>query len=733
MNDGVIVKQRPMQTSQRRDKPDAQSKNSAPIKSVASGKTDATSGAFYESDLLSKEYYLNKNRYQRIKTTSETDVIGGQYIIDFKNELRNLSKETAKAYSVKDRKGKPIQSYYAMILDRRLPARIKAMNRLMGQKIDGFCNLLAFELMPVSILKGRAFVLLIERPSGIPISQYMRKYGSMREDRIEKSLVTQIYSILLNFSRFEVVHGSLNADTVYIEDDGKVCLGECFSQPSGYTQNILFETISRSLAEPLGKGEGGESVDFYALGALVGYLIAGSKNPFDGISHNVALMLKCTKGSYAMLTEGHQISPRLEDLLRGLLSGKEKEQWGREQLYQWIQSRRFNLLPPSGFVETSRAIVFSGRKLYNRRAVACAMAMDWQEARTFVASDELVKWVERSIGDGELADEMELAKIRADSDVYDSDSFDRYDALVGMYILMLDPAGPLRFKGFSTHAAALGDVLMRILNENDEDCASLMEEVFEHKFIEMWTDLLNDENESLPTTAIFSLEKAQKLMKKKETGFGLLRCVHELSPTLPCQSPELIDNMIFTKEEFLVYMEYDSTRQTTHLDEQMFAFLMNRLELSRKIRIAKVSRFPEFVNQPDIQSLALLSHAQRSANVPKLYALSERFKVNLSRIADSFKSATIRGRVKKELEQEAQYGSLMRLLSCIVKPEALMADSLGYKRAVNTYRRTALQMLKLANVRALNNMAYRRGLQFATMISFVVMVCEFVFLLLKVL
>jgi len=111
--------------------------------------------------------------------------------------------------------------------------------------------------------------------------------------------------------------------------------------------------------------------------------------------------------------------------------------------------------------------------------------------------------------------------------------------------------------------------------------------------------------------------------------------------------------------------------------------------------------------------------------------LAVKISEGLRAVIEEFHSKTIREELNTGLDKVIKKGILSSLLRVISDPKMLVRDRLGFKKAVNSHRNNAMQIIRLSNSRAINNVGYRYGLQLSVMISFFVATVAVITLMLK--
>jgi hypothetical protein len=696
----------------------------------------STSDSVQSGNSGAAEYYLDKNRYHRIFCAETKDEVDGKYIIDIAKPLKQFDSGMAKAYGVTNKMSRESDKLFALVLDKRYPVRIAEINKLLDQKYEGMINVIAAQITPLSLGKGRFFTVILEKPKGITLAEYIAKNGAVSEDAIIKKIVPYIGYIIGDLAKKEIVHGRIHLGNVFIEDSGKITVGECISEICGYSQPIAYENASRASANHFGKGMGVVgATDFFALGVLVSIMLRG-KSPFEGLNENEILELKLTETTYKQMTDGMELSPHILDLLRGVINDNIKEIWSWALVDEWIKGRRFNLLPQAKASDSGRAISFNNKKYLKKKCLAHDLYLHWEEGKKFIRDDSiLVKWIERSVGDTELAEKLDILSHRTGGGEQGG-TFDKDDELLAQYILLLDPEGPLRLRNFSALVDGVGAMLADAYANNKQQVLDAIANIINNSLIsyieiEKSNDLNKPNTKDYFSDALFTIQNCREVLRKKGIGFGFERCLYELNATISCQSPVVFDYVIFSLPDLLKNLNTNNNLAGKAIDRQMSAFLSMRMDLSAQIRIPSLSRFPDFAANQNIQTLALLSMAQQSSSVGPLPVLSDKMVASLKNVVEDFHSKFVRIELIEALSKVAQKGSLANVLRVITDPQYLVRDRLGFRRAVTRYRNNSIQILKLSNRNAVNNMGYRYGLQLAVLFSFFITTIVVLVLMMK--
>lgn len=664
-------------------------------------------------------YFLNKNRNFHVKVSQKPDILENRYQIHLKQPLPEFDSHFASAFAVTDKKDALQKNIYALIHKRNIPMRLAEANLLQKNRIEGFQNVLAIGIVPLTTDDGRSFVSIIEKPKGIRLNQYLEESGAITEEEIATRFVPSINHVLDSLTHLGITHGTINLTNIFVTPDTReVSVGECVSEPCGYSQTVIYETLERACTQPIGKGNGDSHVDVHALGVLTTILLTG-QNVTENLSDEELTHLKLVKGTYHLLTSNLKISPHMLDLLRGSMNDKRKEIWNNEQIIEWAKGRRFNLLPQASRVEATRPIVFNGREYLNRRILAHDLYVYWDEGKEFVMKDLLKKWIERSIQDADLAERIEnLVSMGILEKVKDNLSFDARDLVLVQTILLLDPEGPLRLKDFSINLDGLSMVVAHAFANVNKHALESVVEILTNNLINTWSEIAPNIKQKKYQEILFAIQKCNDMIRKKSFGFGMERCLYELNPCLPCQSPKIIDKNVLSTPEFLDVISDVELEEGRLLDSHMAAFLANRIELPNYVKIKSLSKFPDLASNIHIQTLAMLALTQERANIKSLPELCQKLQQCTDQVVETFHNKNIRKNLDKKISKDVASGDLMKMLKTMVDPKFVIKDRGGFNKAAKRYKVLAFQIAKLSNKKAIVNIGYRYGLQLSVVVSF---------------
>lgn len=670
------------------------------------------------------EYSLNKQRLNRIRVASTPDLMENYYKILFNEPIAEYSSKFADAYAVGNIENARMEELYALVLKKEYPVRVIDINQLTMKMHPNFCCILSSQLVEISSKQESFFCMIIQKPRGISLREYVKNKGPFSEKLLIDSVLPAINNVLDFLYRFQVSHGCINPDNIYITENKEICVRECVSEPSGYSQIPSYEKIDRIiLNDPVTKGSGGPNSDLFAFGMLTVYLHTG-EDYFSGMSIEDIIRIKFEKTSYGFIIDKYKFSQHLIDLLRGTLIEEKNNSWSVEQNNIWFGGKVLNLLAPSPIKESTRGIVFLDRRFSSRKELAYYMWKNWDDAKEFIRSKTLLSWMEHNVKEPALAERMESVFKRSGAEDVGVKGFDRDDILLIEYLMILDPNGPLRIKKYAFNIDGIASFFASeyFKNEQDrKDASNVLRLILRQNLIQTWNDLCYVLAEGKGHSAIQNLLKCREIYYKQDKGFGMIRCLYELNSGLCCQSNIIKKNNCLTIYHFLQAIENTKGLDPNEIiDEHMWSFLASKLELTVNVKLSKLQKYPELMSNKSIQVLSILSLAQEASDYIPLPRLSGLFMEGLQTVVNLYHGRNIRNELKGLLNGMTSNGNLSRLLKTITDTKFILRDKIGFKRAVKRYQLNKLNMLRLSNSQAVYKVGYRYGLQLSVILSFLV-------------
>lgn len=660
--------------------------------------------------------------------TVKKDRIGDYYTVDLQVPLDDLSNDFVDAFAVHDERHPDDDSLYAVLFKPWVPVRMQLAEDLEQQSFPHVMCPCTTSRVVLST-GGERYGIVFSRSPVKSLDSLLSEELEFSESFIISHVITPLAKVLRFFENSGFVHGMINAYTIGLDDNDRLVVSECLSSPCGFYQPIAYEVVERGITLPIGKGEGTTADDFYALGVVVVYLLS-RVSPSSLMDDDDIIEAKLSKGSFHVLCDTLELSPEMSDLLLGLLSDDVYERWGSAKLDSWLKGKHYNMVPPGLPVESTRTLLFEDKNYYNRKTLAQGMYMDWPGARRFLREDALPKWVEGSLQDSVLAGNLRSVEQLTHTEAKADRVIPSHDELVLRSILLLDPSGPLRFNGtFSVRLSGLGTMLAYAYATGNKNYLRVIEAIIESDLLSTW--YATGDDTLLSAHLLWAYDNIHEHINKDYFGFGLERCLYDLNPTLPCQSPVLEGHYVLTLEDLYVALERVAGRQSVDkplFDKHIMGFLASRLELTNEIRIKGLKRFPHMAVHPCIQSLALFVLGLKRASIRMLPQMTKAYSAQLSEVMEVLRSVSIREEIRTEYKRLIQDGSLGLLLKATSNPDYLIKDKMGYKRAIKEYRMLVYRKMAANNRTHVSNTGFRYGLQITVLISYLLLAVEVLYL-----
>lgn len=652
--------------------------------------------------------YLPENE----RNEGEKDVLAGRWQILTDQPLPSLSSSYAKAYGARDGSAAGA-SPYALVFENGAPIRQKNIDALKGFRHPALVSLLGEGAARIGPAAESRYVVILEKPSGEPLAELLaRKYGPLSEGTIIQQFLRPLAEVLSAFAKLRISHNRINPSNIYIAGDN-VVLGECISEPSGFSQDYLFEPVDRALTLPQGKADYAPGADCYALAMLTLYLALGFV-PFAQESKEMLMRNILENGAYQTLVMPWDIPSGLQDFLRGALSDSRRDRWDTGALESWLSGRRFNIVVPPSAYETSRGFECAGEYHFNRKSLAHGMWRHWKEAGSLLTDSRIARWLKMHVHKQDTADAVTRL-----IQTYAPSTPQQEEEALARIIMLLDPQGPLRFRHVCVAVEGMGTLLAHaFIAERPEDLRALIH-ILEADLPGFWLEQQKPSPEyALLTT---KLQKVRNHARMKGLGFGLERCLYDLNPGLACLSQMLEGRHVTTLAELLAALDILSVQKAAGeevLDRHIAAFIASRLELDREIHISELQALPTLKSDPTLIALRLFARAQSRSGVTSLKGLTHWLGMRLLPLLGSMHNRTRQRKLQADLRAAASKGSLEAIASLILTPVVFEADRRDFRKAAVDYAQRDKRIAVLKGTVGIAPQADTKGYSVAQSIAY---------------
>lgn len=612
---------------------------------------------------------------------------------------------------------------FAIIADPRYTPRVNLIHKYQEVANPNIARLVSAGVADMPDNRPNSYALIYEANLG------KRLYNSnenialgWKPEKVLEKIAIPIITALRDLQTRDIVHGNIRATNLY--DGNKknyetIILGDCLSLPASMAQPVVYESIERSMADPIGRGEGTIEDDLYALGVLIAMHIR-SYDPLRGKSDNEIISAKVLNGSYSSLIGNNdRLGGGMLELLRGLLMDDKRQRWTLDEVMSWMDGRRLSPKQPLKRKKASRALMLDGISYYYASTLAHNMVSKPQEAVNHIESGELSHWAERSLIDEEMhqriRDAIETASEGGTGAGY-------WDRLLPRVSIALDPDAPIRYKGMSFLPQGLGNAMAEAFVQKKG--LSNFADLFNNGILYFWITVSANLNEDI-SSFLNQVDKCRSYLKQRAIHYGIERCLYTVNPHVHCLSPLVEDYYVRTPEEYLVALENIATRYkdgdypSRIIDQHAACFLIareNRMVEPFTYDLASEENFRHILG-----TLQVLATIQRITNTEKLPNLCQWICSLLDPVIDRFHGKSTRQEIRKNIASKRSGGDLYTILSIIENPDTVRDDQFGFRNALREYRNLESEVhqldLKIKNPRF---NAERSGREWAATIAGIV-------------
>lgn len=626
------------------------------------------------------------------------------------NMLRDFSTDFADAFEVVDKSSTTTETlYYALAFKSAIPIRINEIINL--KKCAPPKMIYPIEYGITEIDEVERFVAILPRLEMKSLRSVISENIRFDWNYISQNFLPPLLKAIQTLHQANVVHGSINPDTIFLDPAGEIILGECISAPSGYYQNAFFETLDRAQCNPIGKGNGVITDDYYSLGMTIYYTI--SARDFTQLESNEIIREKLYQGTFHFLNAAFLLSGNIADLLRGLSSDQQATRWGYADVENIVQGRRYNTSNLVDISYLSRAVIFNGKEHYSRKSLAFDLYQNWDAAKEFIKTEKIKKWLEISTAEEKYLEAFSTILVSISSIKSNTQKIVSIeDERLIKTIIALDPEGPIRFKNTAFSKNGLGIYLAYSLAFNQNDVTQILATlVFINVFyvFEIIATLFNNHELS---SGVLAINKCSDHLRKADFGFGIERCLYELNPFYTCQSGLVNNKFIISLRDLLQELEAQKFNFEDLVSKKTIAaFIAAKIMLPSEVRNPELSKFPLVQRSRAYQILGILSLAQKQSKVSSLNNLCETLYKSVVDVLDvTMRSSSIKHRFFDKISLAAKSGNIIELQKVALSQKFINDDSDGYSNAVRRGAEIAREIFECTNSSVNTGKIYRTSL-----------------------
>ncbi|GGF75463.1 hypothetical protein GCM10011332_31790 [Terasakiella brassicae] len=589
--------------------------------------------------------------------------------------IPELSTPSARAYVAEDKRNSE-RKLFALICPPFLGVRTGVLEILKGANIRGAMGLVEWGIVSWPLFNQRTIAVIYERPNGGRLLDHL---GKINQHEMVRKIIEPLCHGLMELSSRGVSHRQIRPSNLFFMDGSmeRLVLGDCATVPAGYDQPILFETLERGAAPPAGRGAGDVSDDMYALGVSIMFALAGG-NPVPHLrTDDEILYAKMIEGSYTTLVAQEPIPANMVECLRGLLSDDEHERWSLEQLDLWINGRRLTPIQKKSAPKAKRYIDYAGREHFNTRTLSLAVSRMPSQVDRLVKDNLLETWLKRDLENSDLSAAASNAIHMAQNQAGDK------DLIAARISIVLDPSLPVRYKDCWFMPDGFGTTLAHSILQKGN--ANTPVEVISRGLPRAWFDAQDTYN-PVYVALEKNFDQLLDFVQERKIGYGIERCLYETNPTLPCQSPLIVEEYVTTIKELMPALERVSAKidkKRKPIDRHIVAFIAARLNQNIDPHVKAVGDDREEI--ATLGMLSLLALVQWRTKSGAVLGFTSWVGAHMGPAIKAYHSKSIREELEKEVPKLIRKGNLADLFNLLDNAEQRAQDHMDFKDACKEF------------------------------------------------
>lgn len=609
-----------------------------------------------------------------------------QFFIHTEKRLPHLDQGPVKAYAASGLSDVSQVTHFALVCEPHLTPRSRTARAYAGMVSPNLIKLVASGAIYWPPARGELYVFVYENLIGQPMTPEGQFHGlGWKAELVETAVIKPLVFTLMDLRDADIIHGNIRPSNMFpVGPTGgidRTILGECLSAPPSYNQPVLFETIERAMANPIGRGVPHLDNDMYALGASLA-VIMRQRDPMEGLSDEDIIRFKIDQGSYAALAGKDRFSGDIVELLRGLLNDDREQRWTLENIMSWMDGQRLTPKQAVKKIKAARPIHFLDERYFRPALLAMDLGKNQSEAAQLVESGNMEQWVSRSLEDPGVQKRLESA-IETTSEQGRGPGF--WDRLLCRVSIALDPEAPIRYKELALNPEGIGTALTEALITKKN--IQLYIDLINHQTVMFW--LTSQTEAKVDVGSIVSrFDSCQAFLRQQNVAYGIERCLYFLNPEANCLSEKLKGYYVRDPEDMMQAFEKISrspNRPELFFDRHVISFLsvkdrqnidsylmeLNAEELHRRIL-------------GNVKTLATIQHRSRLDKFPGICKWISQI---LDPVYERFHDRELRKTLKAKIGQLVEGGDITKIAALIDNAEAGKKDTELYNQARQEYFR----------------------------------------------
>ena len=625
-------------------------------------------------------------------------ILNGRYKIIVSAPLKAFDTPTARAFRVEDldRGGvgiTSVSSLFARVNETSLPSRGWELEVLLDLRNPHLVRLIDIGTSEFGGPGEAALTAVLEYPQGGRLIA-PEGAGPMPLREVKRRVVAPLCNVLGALHERNIIHRAIYPGNLFVGEKpgADVILGECVSSLAGQNLPLAFQPLERASAAPLGCGLGDSAADVFSLGVTLAALLAGRMPGADREPEDL-LMARFAQGSLEALCGAARFPREIQRFLAGMLADDPAHRWTLANVRDWLAGRHVTIAEDRRVDKPKRVFSFAGTDYQNPVAIAEAFNRNLGEAVSVIQSGRLEKWM-ASDRDRLVAAEtiIDLRERNASGSQKLSS-----DALVSRVCMMLDPKGPIRFKGMAVSIDAFGPLLAYAFIEGRQDIADNITAILDQGLPAAWIASVNDRRKEMAGATSYFI-RLRQYIKNPKLSYGLERCLYDMNQSLRCLHPRIDPADSGDAASLLASLDANCSSddgEPLWRDRHVVAFLAAQLHPASDGLLAGLSMPGRPQAMDTLIGLSLVALAQKKLDVPALPGLTRTAGSSLFDIIESYHSDTRRKALQSAIEQQLGEGDFMALLELLNNTELQEQDSGEYFAAQERYKRIGAEIVSL--------------------------------------
>ena len=642
-------------------------------------------------------------------------VLRERYLIDPGKPIVELDTPSAKAYVVED--GRDLSSQlYGLVCTPGLPVRLNDIKALKIGHIDNILPIIDWDSIYWPALGQKTVVVVFVRPLGGRVTDKLaQKEIKINEYDMPQRVIAPLADALEKLSNMDQAYRAIRPDNLLFLDERmeEIVLGPHVTAPAGYDQPVLLEPLDRAMAQSAGRGIGDARDDIYALGVTILLLLLGY-NPVAKMKDDELLKARLEHGSYMTICGSARIPMQLIEPLRGMLADDASERWDFNEISNWLTGQKINHLKKRLPDRSETYFKFRSMKHYSAQSLAWHFAKHPNDAVMAINTEEFQIWMTRGLDEPEKAEAIYSAvhAVKFNADSYQGTD----DYLVAQATAIMDPHGPIRYKGLAFMPDGYGAMLASewIRNSNQQPAG----EVLSHDICALWYDAQPKMTKELLDSQMV-INQLRSVLAIRDPGYGLERVLYEGNPGISCQSPYVAKDGVVLIEHLLPALDNAANSVDTSVqpvDGHVAAFVAARFDEDIQPHLKAMASGK--ADTSILGTLSLLAFMQSTLRTPDVLGLSSWIGGLLGPAINAYHNRQTREELERDIPRLVRKGSLPELVNLINDPAKRQEDKEGFTACCAEWLDAEVEIRDIedAGEERLNK-AEQSGQQAAAMIS----------------